>query len=32
MMKRTEREGKAAEEEGVSWVVLVACWKEKNNR
>lgn len=31
-MKRMERGGKAFEEEGVSWVVLVAYWKEKNNR
>lgn len=25
-----ERGGKAFEEEGVSWVVLAAYWKEKN--
>lgn len=29
-MRRRERGGKAFEEEGVSWVVLVAYWKEKN--
>lgn len=28
-MKRMERGGKAVEEEGVSWVVLVVYWKRK---